>query len=526
MSNYERSIVSLIEPDFKGKIKLDVLMSEDFESKEAKDKTASAISTPRTVKDTSRIGAFVPSIYINAQNFKEDEMQNMSLDCDGKIPSISVTLKDHDNKFAISAPIDGDVISLYLRPPDSDNQKPIRIDFNVTSISSDISSRVYFISGSMKIPEFFRETGKSFPAGNSFDHLQSVCEETGLGFATNEETTEDEMPRICAWDTYETFVNDTVFTSYKDDDSFFDWYIDPYYYLCFVNVNKQFSLEDKTEEVNISGSFPLDGTEGNEEAKNSIKGSLVLTNDTKFTEKNVFINRYTINNSSAQVWINNGYKRYGQWANLSGSEFEFQEAFVDPLTTPGAETDFILLKGRKDDGDWYKTMSKYKWLGKQAPFADDGNVHDNYCFAKVLNHQNLVELNKTTLKIELAGMNFYIYKYMRIPVNIYESGNPKNQTLMKNRNESLGISNKNSEDALNSVVGKMSTFKDSAGNNTQVSDEDGTPEQTQQTKNEFLSGYYVVTGIKYKYDPYEKPMKMELTLTRREWPIPAKLKDV
>jgi hypothetical protein len=529
MSNYERSIVSLIEPDFKGKIKLDVLLSEDFESKEAKDKQSNAVQTPANVKDTSRIGAFVPSIYINAQNFKEDEMQYMTMDCMDKIPTISVTLKDHDNKFSISAPIDGDVLSLYLRPPDADNQKPIRIDFNITSISSDITQRLYFIAGSMKIPEFYREVGKSYPAGTSFDHLQTVCEETGLGFATNEDSTDDLQPRICAWDTYETFVNDTVFSSYKDDESFFDWYIDPYYYLCFVNVNKQFSLEDKTEEVNISSSMPLDAVEGNQNAKNanSIKGSLVLTNDTKFAEKNVYINRYTINNAAARVWLNNGYKRYGQWANLSGSEFEFQEAFVDPLTTPGAETDYILLKGRKDDGEWYKTMNKYKWLGKQAPYSDDGNVHDNYCFSKVLNHQNLVELEKTTLVVELAGMNFYIYKYMRIPVNIYESGNPKNQILMKNRNESLGISNKNSDDALNSVVGKLAAFaQNPPGGANEVTDEDGPPEQTQQTKNEFLSGYYIVTGIKYKYDPYEKPMKMELTLTRREWPIPAKLKDV
>jgi hypothetical protein len=97
---------------------------------------------------------------------------------------------------------------------------------------------------------------------------------------------------------------------------------------------------------------------------------------------------------------------------------------------------------------------------------------------------------------------------------------------MKNRNESLGISNKNSNDAKDSVIGKLSEFSQNQGNDNQVTDEDGTPEQNQQTKNEFLSGYYVVTGIKYKYDPYDKPMKMELTLSRREWPIPAKLKDV
>jgi hypothetical protein len=527
MSNYERSIVSIIEPDFKNKIKLDILLSEDFESNEAKDNTSTGVSTPRNVKDTARIGAFVPSLYINSQNFKDDELISMEMDVADRIPRISVILVDQDNKFSISSPIDGDVLSLYLRPPDKDNQKPIRIDFNITSISSNIGDKTFFISGSMKIPDFFREIGKSFKTSTSLDHLITVCEDVGLGFATNEESTSDEMPRICAWDTYETFVNDTVFTSYKDDDSFFDWYIDPYYYLCFVNVNKQFSLEDKTEEVNISSSFPLEGTEGNPNAESSIRGSLVLTNDTKFAEKNVFIRKYTIKNQAANIWLNNGYKRYAQWGNMSGTEFEYQQAFVDPLTTPGAETDHILLKGRKDDGEWYKTMNKYKWLGKQAMYADQGNVHDNYCFSKVLNHQNLKEIEKTTLEVELDGMNFYIYKYMRIPVVIYESGNPRNQMIMKKRNEDLGVSNKNSEDSLNSTQGKLSEFNLTAKEGfTRPQNEEGVPEQNQQTKNEFLSGYYVVTGIKYKFAQDSRPVRMILTLSRREWPIPAKLKDV
>jgi hypothetical protein len=522
MSTYERSIVSIIEPDYKGKIKLDEIFVEDTESKEAKEKSVNVAPTP--YKTSSRAGAFVPMIYINTHKFSEDELQSMEVSMNGRIPTISARLCDNDNKFAISPPIDGDVISLYLRPPDADNQKPIRIDFYITSINSSVKDRIYNVNGQMKIPQLYREYCKSFPNANSFDHLQDVCEQTGLGFASNEESTDDSMPRICGFDTYETFVNDIVFTSYKDDDSFFDWYIDPYYYLCFVNVNKQFSLEDKTEDVNISSSIPASsqpdiGDTG--PAEDNIKGSLILTNNTTMGEKNVFINRYSVENRSGNVWLSNGYKRYGQWLNI-GSENEVQEAFTDPLTTKGAETDYILLKGRKSDGDFYNTMSKSIWLGKQAPYLEKGNVHDNYTFSKIHNHQNLEEITKTTLEVELSGMNFYIYKYMRIPVAIYESGNPKNQELLKGRNEALGEDNKNSEAAKNTPLGKIAAM------DMQPTDEDGTPKQTDQVKNELLSGYYVVTGIRFNYAPDDSPsmLKMCLTLSRREWPIPAKNKDV
>ena len=39
-------------------------------------------------------------------------------------------------------------------------------------------------------------------------------------------------------------------------------------------------------------------------------------------------------------------------------------------------------------------------------------------------------------------------------------------------------------------------------------------------KNEFLSGNYVVGGVKYTYSA-PGPVKMSLSLIRREWPIPA-----
>jgi hypothetical protein len=520
MSTYERSIVSIIEPDYKGKIKLDELFMEDSESEEAKE--ASVNVRPTTFKSSSREGAFTPLIFINSHKFSDDELTFMEFSLNGKVPTISANLKDEDNKFALSPPIDGDVISLYLRPPDETNQKPIRIDFNITNIGASPKSQMYFISGVMKIPDLYMENCKSFPAGTSFDHLQKVCEETGLGFATNEDSTDDEMPRICAFDSYETFISDTVFTSYKDDDSFFDWYIDPYYYLCFVNINKQFSLEDKVEEVNISPSVPISGMEGNEKSEDNTKGSLILTNSTSMGEKNVFINAYSVENKSGDVWMTNGYKRHGQWLNIGESETEYQQAFADPLTTQGAENDYILLKGRKSDGDFYKKMNKYKWLGKQASYTEKGNVHDNYCFSKILNHQNLEEIEKTTLKVELSGMNFYIYKYMRIPVTLYESNNPKNQAQLKGRNEALGEGNKNTDEQKSSPLGKIHA---GMGDNE---NEDGVPKQTDQVKIEHLSGYYVVTGISYSYSPDDDPvqLKMNLKLSRREWPIPAKNKDV
>jgi hypothetical protein len=219
-------------------------------------------------------------------------------------------------------------------------------------------------------------------------------------------------------------------------------------------------------------------------------------------------------NNSGSIWRNYGYKHYGSWYDASLQEYE--EAFVDPFTTPGAESNFILLKGRPGE-ETYKLHNKYTWLGKQSIFENDGNMHANFHWARVLNFMNLQEISKTTLKIKMKGMNFYIYKYMRIPVVIYSGGDTKKQKQLQQRDDELGENVDNTEDQTSGVS------KTTGENVTDPTKPEESP--TSQVKNEFLSGYYVVKDIEYSYEDGE-PITQNLTLVRREWPIPAKNKTV
>jgi hypothetical protein len=511
MSKVERSIVSLVDPT----IKTDLLAKGDTGTVAAQEKTT---NTPEgaSTDDTARVGSLVPLIVINQTTFSDNQLMYFSADFEDKIPTMSVSVIDESNKFALDFPTDGDVISLYLRPPDKDNLKPIRIDYDIIDVTSHPESKTYGFKGIMKIPGFFAEQCTSFKDNNSFDHLKGMCGDIGLGFASNETATDDSMPRLCPFDTYENFVNDTVATAYKDEDSFFTWYVDPYYYLCLVNVNKQFDLEDKADEVNMSTTEPLGGLPNQVDTKDSVKSALILTNKPDKTGTNMYIESYSIESQAARIWMNNGYKRYTQYLDIREDESTYHTFFVDPFTTEGSEKDFQLPKGRVDEPDFYKKQVKYKWIGKQAPSSESGNVHDNYLFASVLNFQNLQEIKKTTLKVELAGMNFYVYKYMKIPVAIYEQGNGKsNIDKLKARDEALGEGDKLDK----KPEGDLSADRDGGNNPDQLG-----ADQRDGIKNEFLSGNYVVGGVKYTYqDP--GPVKMSLTLIRREWPIPAPLKN-
>lgn len=531
MSNYERSIVSIIEPNFKksptdksGKLLIDELFITDTESEEAKG-DMSGNMRPLDYKESSRAGAYMPMIAINTMMLEEDEIDDFEIDTNGKIPRLLLTFSDTSRKFNISGPVDGDVVSVYIRPPDPDNQKAIRIDFIIVRVIGDPENQQYFINGMMRIPKFYSETYKSFPSNTSFEHLGDMCEELGLGYASNETSTDDVMTRLIPSETYQTFIEQTVLSAYKDEDSFFDWYIDPYYYLCFVNVNKQFSLEDKSEEINISDSIPMSGMQGKGDLSDpdSQKGSLVLTNLNTMAGKNVFIKDYSLENSSGRVWMDNGYKRYAQWLNIEETSIEYQDAFVDPFTTPGAEDKYILLKGRRSDGPptfpvpLYKEESKYKWMGKQAGLAFGGNVHDNFCYAQILNYQNIEELKKTRLIVDLDGMNHYLYKYQRIPILIYETSVNTNTSALQSRDEALGENKPAQQSGEGTGMFSGAASKDEPND----SRSQGTGDVQAQVKNEFLSGYYVIADIKYRYREGEG-INQRLTLIRREWPIPAK----
>lgn len=505
MSTTDRLILPVVDPT----IRVDPLYMEDTESGDVNPAVPDDV-LPNT---SAKAGAWVPIVAVRTIMFGADEIRYMNVSFTGRLPRLSLTVKDHLQKFTVNFPLDGDVVSVYLRPPDKDNQRPIRMDFDIMTISSSPAQQTYTFSCILKVPGLFGETCRSFGPGTSYDHLSGLAADLGLGFASNETGTFDVMRRLCAYESYETFIQNTVRTAYKDDDSFFTWYVDPFYYLCLVNVNKQFSEEDATEDVNVSYAVPFAGVRAQDAASDTIRGSLLLTNKPEMEGLNTYIESYSLENSSAEVWIRNGYKRSAQYYE-TGTAPEYVQSFVDPLTTPGAERDRILLKGRPDESV-YKQVVKHKWMGKQHPATDGGNVHDNYLFAEVLNHQNMEEISKVTLKVHLAGMNFYINKWGRVPVLIYSPGqNFKNSALLQKRDADLGESNEPDPEGAQ-PLNALST--------------DGTQADGRSpgdwVKNEFVSGYYVVSGIDYKYTS-PGPVKQVLTLVRREWPIPARNKDV
>ncbi len=432
-------------------------------------------------------GIHLPLIKINGYEFDIKELGSFELNLTSFLPTIRVNVQDKSMNFMSRFfPRDGDVINFLIRSNNEEVFKQIRIDFDILSVSPqfrDKSSKLptlFTIYGQMKVPNLLTEFCESYDM-SSYDLFLEISQKLELGFATNEENTNDKMKWINPLDTTIKFLKDSLSNVYKDDTSFFTSYIDSYYNLCFININKQFSIDSEITESEIYRVNDARYTVSPDELKKDIqKAPLMLTNHVTFEGTSKYITDYQMFNNSGTIFLMNGYKRYAQFFEVDGDQYVSE--FVDPLTTEGSEN-MVHLKGRLiKQGDNFvpegvsDTHVKYKYLGKQDS-RTDGNVHENFKYSEVLNFQNKTEIFKMGMNIVLESADMTLTKFQSVPIFIF------------NYEETAKSIQK--EETVNSL--------------------DKTP-----LKNDFLSGDYVIADITYFYN-FPGPIKQRLTLLKREY---------
>jgi hypothetical protein len=465
------------------KITVPTIELDEMSMTDTDDKNNPAYSTDSKPKQS---GSLYPLVQINKYKFTENELTYFRLELTEFLPRITVTVVSSDGVFlSKSYPKDGDPLSVFIRSR-IDEFNPIRCDFDIDYIqsnpSSDSSGDVtsYTISGTLRVPRLYAEFCKVFKEQTSFNALLSVAQEMKLGFASNETMTQDQMTWICPFDNYSKFVRDVTMASYKDDDSFFNTWIDQYYILNFVNVNNQFGDDFELEEAFETFNAEKDFNEGKEVSKFDMK--LLLSNHKNLRGTGNWISGYTLLNNCGEIVKQNGYRRYVQFYDKNSDDepkSKYQSYFIEPASTRGVD-EKILLRGRVKEPEIFKEMNKNKFMGVQASRPVSA-MHENYLHAKVNNWQNGREIEKMVLHVSLTKCNFNLYRGQRVPVLILNQG----------------------------------------GNVRQKTTQDPEiPESFPLSMDKFLSGYYYISGMTITWDDTTANFFQDVYLSRREWPIP------
>lgn len=478
------------------------------------------------------LATMVPFVRVNNYIFSKESIKYFKINTEGHIPTLSLNIIDQDRKFKVdSFPRDGDVVTVLLNSKNSDTFKSIHMDFDITSVNTrktkDSEPVEFRLNGQTKIPGLYTEDCQHLPENTSLKHIEEICKNIGLGMATNIDTTNDKQIRIQPYITYLDWIKETVKNSYISDNSFQNFFIDPYYYLNFIDVNRLLnSPNPKLEEMQETLSafittVSTDPEKGSEDTEDK-KLPHILTNHTKLQGQNIYISSYRILNNSSHISLKNGifnemqiYDDNTDIKEKNRGDINKKDKFtLEPLNSNNMMEREEPLKGRRGENR-YKKQKKHQYLGRQQVGDEElGNVHANYLFTMLNNDRNYKETQKMKLAVHLDGFNPSIYTYQKIPVFIYVYNNEEVRG-------GVDLKQKAKDQGFEGV---------DMGQGKQMSIEGDGAFEPDMILDEFLSGYYLVESINYVYNYTDRPkdsgaqehpdahLTQELILIRREWP--------
>lgn len=458
-------------------------------------------------RTTKTFGIDKPVLFMNGYVFDKEDISLFRLSNSNTIPTVSVVLIDRKNIFTVdSFPRDGDFFTIYIGSKNESTFKSIHIDLDVVDISASPGSegepKKVRISGRLKIPKIGAEECQFLEEAGSLDHITEVAKQLGLGLSSNVLDTDDRQVRIQPYVNYQEFIDQIAKSAYVSDDSFLNYFVDPYYYLNFVDVNRVITspnppIEDFQESL-LSLNVSMTEEHFADDKLDNTASKVLITNKMDWRVSNSYIERYVIENQSKLINEKHGHFRELQIWDDNGDP-QLDRYTVEAISTPGNQLRDIdePLKGNRN-GTEYLSQVKNKWMGRQDVGEDGlGNQHPNALYAKFHNIRNLDELQKLKLNVTLGSFNPGFYRYQKIPVLMYHN---TSETI------SAGLRLDQAKEERG--------FKDSAIDKSR-SIEDPKPDQVM---DQFLSGYYIIESIDLVYRQSIGRFIQEMTLLRREWP--------
>jgi hypothetical protein len=485
----------------------------DFESSKAKDNDRQ-LFRGNLSGFKQREGLMEPVVQIGAVRLAKHSVKALKIWQEGLLPTISITIIDNGYVFTSRGyPLSNIIVSVFIQSP-LKKLKSMAADFLITSISSmpipNSTSIVYTLSGELNVPFLYGNYSKSYANLTSLQVMQKVAGELQLGFADNQaEGTNDTMTWIMPNYTYKSFLNHVSKFAYRDDSNFFDCFIDRYYILNFVNVEKQFSRDEEIDtcwqalDQSVIDKRRQDPEQNVEE---EVEVPMILTNYPEANQTEFFIKDFSIDSNHGEIVKKNAVRKYVYWyehgANGDSSKQDdanYRIHFAEPLTSTVSNDgmapqtvqipEYTNSVEKPDDGP---KISTNVWSG-----IDYNNAHASYKFAELLNHHNWLETEKNILNVTLPGFSVNLMRGSRVRVNLYMS------------KASAMMANTMADDGTNDPM--LNTIK------TGIPALDSKPQSMILDK--ALSDFYYVRSVNYSY--YDGKFQTEVTLSRRHWMIPT-----
>lgn len=424
-----------------------------------------ASQTQESERFDNLMGTQYPIIKINDYFISVAELDDFVIDSTGFIPKVTVTCTfTHHVFISKEMPKDGDIISVAIVNK-SDLLNIIRNDYVITNvISSETSAngistyRMTFF-GMLFVPGLSSAKLNLSYEGTSMDAMADCAAALGLGFATNEDNTDDKQVWLSGRNKLYEYIDKTVKRSWKDEKSFFSVWIDIYYNLNFVNINKQLmSPEDSVDMAVWLNAVDHEYTFGrNMDKQAEMQIPKVFSNYINYRTSSFYITAWKPINHSTDITFDIGTTTSGQMFEhnvmlyADPSARKYWSLQIDPIYDSNKVGNHIILRGRANSDQTdpstmkranYSYASIYEsrpWMGIQYTISNpeddnlkwDGNHHRNYLRAGAQNIMNNKELDKLNISIDVNGTNMNIIRGDKVPVAMVKTDRLENMLIDK-----------------------------------------------------------------------------------------------
>ncbi len=347
-----------------------------------------------------------PLIYYNGIEIaRETQIKNIVLYYEDNIPRCKMTFSDSNGFIKDQPPRDDTKIELFLNST-VDLIKSIHLKFKIRNHKKNPDSSYYF-EGTIDVDDLYVPSSKTYK-GTSFEVLRKISKKLDLGFNSNIDNTDDDMKWINTNKEYKDFIKEIIEHSYKDDTTFLYGYIDFYYCLNYVDVEKEWKRA-------IDNDYMVETTNLDRIKKEERKlVPLVLTNEPSQRESCGYYQDFKVLNQSTATKLKTGYRtvtRYYDEDKKTMVEFE-----VDSQSSSDGTKH--VLKGESGDNKFLDKKVQKRFLGK----VDSENVHKNYNYAVEQNRKNLDNLTSIVCQISLPNINYNLYRLQKVHMLFYHIG--------------------------------------------------------------------------------------------------------
>jgi hypothetical protein len=358
-----------------------------------------------------------PIIYFNGIHLQENDIKKVKIHGFNFLPTIEMDFTDRtgtlDDK---SYPLDNTLVSVFINS-NSEVYKEIRMDFKVKNfdfLKKEGGSTIFTLTGVLNCDYLYLQDNIALKNMSSYKAMEQIAKDSGLGYASNIDNTNDQMTWINPYLKGFEFIQNIAQRSYNGEDSFMWTYIDFYNNLNYVDVEK--ALEgDVKQDATHDQSYLVD-------KKERQASTIVLTNDKSNKDANTYFKVAQVLNRSTEMTLDNGYRKRVHMYDISGNWEEKAGEFLifdlDSINTPGSENDLIILKSSPTGEEFFQKNITHDYLGK----LDKDNVHLDYLYAVSQNTHNISNLQKIALKIILPKPNYSLARYQKVQVSISNQG--------------------------------------------------------------------------------------------------------